>query len=186
MWRMMLSSRSHLGTLHMKFKLNQSMGVLTTDRQMERLLHTTVMEDIGIFKLPIEGNILYVQGVSSGHAPGLVDFDFGCSTNCQILHRLMGIWRKWLGSRATWWNIGIKVNPTRTTRWDTLYIWCAEMYKSCAFSLKRGGQRRSLHRYRQKVPKWCWILLEVPSQCTILVRCRKRTCCSMRYRWGYY
>ena len=89
----MLSSSTHICILHTKFKLNQSMGVLTTNHQMERLLHSTVMEDIGIFKLPIKGNILYVQaqGVSSGHAPRLVDFDFGCFTTCQILPRLWGI-----------------------------------------------------------------------------------------------
>ena len=40
---------------------------------------------------------------------GWVDFKFLCSTTCQILLQMSGIWQKWLGSWATWWNIQIKV-----------------------------------------------------------------------------
>ena len=36
---------------------------------------------------------------------GWVDFDFGCSTVCQILLVQMGIWQNWLGTQATWWKI---------------------------------------------------------------------------------
>ena len=44
---------------------------------------------------------------------GWVDLDFGCSTVCPILPRLIGIWQKWLCSWARRWNPQIKVNPTQ-------------------------------------------------------------------------
>ena len=46
---------------------------------------------------------------------------FECSTVCPTLLGLIGIWQKWLGSWASWWNTETKVNPTqpRSTRtWD--------------------------------------------------------------------
>ena len=48
---------------------------------------------------------------------GWVDLDFGCSTVCSILPRLIGIWQKWLCSCswARWWNIQNKVNPTHVS-----------------------------------------------------------------------
>ena len=44
-----------------------------------------------------------------------VDLDFDCSTVCRTLLGLMGMWQKWLGSWARWWNKGIKVNPTQVS-----------------------------------------------------------------------
>ena len=38
---------------------------------------------------------------------GWVDLDFECSAVCPILPGLMGIWQKWLGSYARWWNTEI-------------------------------------------------------------------------------
>ena len=42
---------------------------------------------------------------------GWVDFDFGYSTLCLVLPRLMGNWQKWLSSRARWWNIPNQSQP---------------------------------------------------------------------------
>ena len=41
---------------------------------------------------------------------GWVDLNFDYSTVCLILPGLMGVWQKWLGSWARWWNSQIQVN----------------------------------------------------------------------------
>ena len=56
---------------------------------------------------------LLLQGVPSARGLGWVDLDFEYSTVCPILPGLMGIWQKWQGSWARWWNTQIKVNPTQ-------------------------------------------------------------------------
>ena len=54
-----------------------------------------------------------VQGGALGRIAGLgwVDFDFGCSTFCLVLLRLMGSWQKWLSRWASWWNITDQSQP---------------------------------------------------------------------------
>ena len=54
-----------------------------------------------------------VQGVPCLRRLGVVDLDFVCSTVCQTLLGLMGIWQKRLGSWSRWWNTEIQVNPTQ-------------------------------------------------------------------------
>ena len=56
-----------------------------------------------------------IQGVPSKLRLCYVDLDFECSTVCLTLLGLMGIWQKWLGSWARWWNTEIKVNPTQVS-----------------------------------------------------------------------
>ena len=48
-----------------------------------------------------------VQGVPSARGLGWIDLDFECSTVGPILPGIMGIWQKWLGSWARWWNIKV-------------------------------------------------------------------------------
>ena len=47
---------------------------------------------------------------------GWVDFDFGCSTLCQVLPGLMGKWQNLLSSWARWWS-----QPRFASRCVTLY-----------------------------------------------------------------
>ena len=54
-----------------------------------------------------------LQGVQNELRVGFVDLYFECSTVCQTLLGLMGIWQKRLNSWARWWNTEIKVNRTQ-------------------------------------------------------------------------
>ena len=59
------------------------------------------------------GLALALQGVPSGDRLGFIDSNFDCSTVCPTVPRLVGIWQKWHGSWAKWWNTQMKVNQTQ-------------------------------------------------------------------------
>ena len=53
-----------------------------------------------------------IQGIPSSLRPGWVDFDYVCSTVCQVLLVQMGNWQ---GSQAIWGSIQIQVNPSKVS-----------------------------------------------------------------------
>ena len=65
------------------------------------------------FNIILLYSVLWIYRVSHHISEvGWVDFDFGYSIVCQILHGLMRVWQKELSSRARWVEHPNKVNPT--------------------------------------------------------------------------
>ena len=100
----------------------QDVGELATEEPaLFRSLHVRL--DLNAYAFDISGRldrecpklatVRNVQGVPSVHGMGWVDWNFECSTVYPILPGLMGIWQKWRGSWARWWNIRINVIPTQ-------------------------------------------------------------------------
>ena len=43
---------------------------------------------------------------------GWVDLNFEILLSAKILLGQLGVWQNWQGSKARWWKIEIKINPT--------------------------------------------------------------------------
>ena len=72
----------------------------------------------------------------------------------------MGIWQKWLGSKATWWNNQIKVNPTQVSeqmnrpvfQFKSVMPYCLLRSPECGVCVGRVAEEAQIFSHEAEVP----------------------------------
>ena len=89
-----------------------------------------------------------LRGVPSAHGLCWVDLDFDCYTVCLILPGLRGIWLKWLGSWARWWNAQVKVNPIQVHEQCHPVLCLLWVWAGCGAAWKGISSKLRLRHFR--------------------------------------